>query len=596
VTSGQNHSPTSIQLSAGATSASQPSALRRVFQEYWKHRVALVGTILLGFLISAVQPISVRLIERIVDQLKREISPDFFRWVPAALLGLFLVSGFAKYFHNTVRRTINEKVLARLREALYSKYVHLPLSAVDRSRTGEWLSALQNDLGAVGQGVELIFDLFKEPVTLLGLMGVAFYYDWRLALGAILVVPIVAWVFARSGALVKRYSSRNLHQFSELLSLAQESLLGLRVVKVFQLEHVLRQKFEAIQKGYLATVTKSIRVQELSTPIVELIGAVLMSGFILYGAHRIAAGALTPGELVAFVLAFGLAQMPLKKINDANMKLRSAEAAAERIYRFLDTPQDVEHRRGAVRVRGFSDSIVYDRVSMAYPGQPALQDLSFRVELGHCLAFVGKSGSGKTSAVSLLPRFYEFQSGRILLDGKDIRELHLEDLRRLISYVTQDTFLFHDSIYENIRFGRPDATEKDIVRAAELAHCMEFIQHRPQGMQTRIGDRGVQLSGGERQRIAIARAFLKAAPILILDEATSSLDSHSEGLVQKAIDELMYGRTTLLVAHRFSTVKGADKILVFQKGKVEEEGTHSELMNGSGVYSQLYEQQYSGLV
>lgn len=572
---------------------SNPSgALRRLFQQYWRHRTGLFAAISLGFVISAIQPLSVRVIEKVIDQLKDGVSPAFFRWVPLAILGLFFVSGVAKYLHNTIRRTINEHVLARLRQALFDKFVHLPLSAVDRSRTGEWLSALQNDLGSVGQGVELIFDLLKEPVTLLGLVGVAIYYDWKLTFFAVFMVPLIAWVFARSGSLVKKYTARNLIQFSDLLSLAQESLVGLRVVKVFQLEKPLADKFKSIQDTYLRTVTKSIRVQEISTPLVEFIGASLIALFILYGAQRIAAGVLTPGELMAFVLACGLAQMPLKKINDANNKLKAAEAAAERIFRFLDTPLEVEARSGDILVPGFRDKIEYRDVSMGYMGphglSAALKGVSFEVKKGECVAFVGRSGSGKTTAVSLLPRFYDFQQGQILLDGVDIRWLCLEQLRGLISYVTQDTFLFHDTLYENIRFGRPSATRKEIERAAELAHCDAFIRSRPDGMQTRIGDRGVQLSGGERQRLAIARAFLKAAPILILDEATSSLDTQSEAMVQDALEELMEGRTTLLVAHRFSTVIGSDRILVFDQGRVLESGSHSELLQNQGLYSGLY--------
>lgn len=577
-------------------STKQASALRRLFFEYWTQRGPLILAVFLGFLISAVQPLAVRVMEQIVDQLKADQIPaDFFRWVPAVILSLFFVSGLAKYFHNTIRRSINERVLARLRETLFSKYVNLPLSVVDKSRTGEWLAALQNDLSAVSQGVELIFDLFKEPVTLLGLMAVACYYDWKLTFAAIFAIPVVGLVFAKSGSAVKRYSARNLGQFSDLLSVAQESLVGMRVVKVFQLQSVLQRKFSDIQNTYLKTAIKSIRVQEITTPLVEFVGASLMAVFILYGAHRIAAGLLTPGELVAFVMAFGLAQMPLKKINDANMKLRTAEAAAERIYRLLDIPQDVEHREGSRRISHFERGIVYRNVGMEYPGQVALRDLSFEVAPGQCVAFVGKSGSGKTTAVSLLPRFYEFQRGNILVDGTDIREIHLDDLRSLISYVTQDTFLFHDTIFENIRYGRPSATRSEVERAAEMAHCMDFVRAKPDGLDTRIGDRGVQLSGGERQRIAIARAFLKASPILILDEATSSLDSHSEALVQEALDDLMRGRTTLLVAHRFSTVKSADKILVFESGAVREAGTHSELLKAPGTYSRLYHQQYTPL-
>jgi ATP-binding cassette, subfamily B, bacterial MsbA len=568
-------------------------SMARVWDEVRPHRKTLAIVMGLGLIIAAIQPVSVGLVKRIVDELQKGkgLDPAFFRWVPASLVIIFLVSGLAKYFHNIYRRYITEQVTIHYRSILYGKYLHFPLSVLDEKRAGELLSTIQNDLAQINQGIDTFILAFKEPFTFIGLLGVAFYCDWKLTLVTLLVAPIVALLFSRSGSAVKRYSQRNLEELSDIVSISAESIVGSRVIKVFQLEGPLYDRFKAMQNRYFATAWKSIKVQELATPVVEFIGALLIAGVLLYGGYQTAMGELTSGPLVAFVVAIGLAQMPLKQMNTAYLKIKNAEAAAVRVYRFLDTPDTVREHSGSVRKLSFDDKIRYKNVGLSYRDKSALKDISFEVKRGECVAFVGHSGGGKTSIVNLLPRLYEITHGDILIDGISLRNIYLSDLRNLISVVTQETFLFNDSIYENIRFGNIHADQKAIERAAELSHCSDFIKKMPGGFHTKIGDRGVCLSGGERQRVAIARAFLKGAPILLLDEATSSLDSQSEAIVQDALETLMEGRTTFMVAHRLSTVKKADKIFVVEEGLIRETGSHSELLNRKGLYSQFVEGQ-----
>ncbi len=563
------------------------SATRRLALEFKSHRVVILPVILLGLVISAIQPASVKVTQLIIDGLQKGAS-EFPVWLPLSLIGLFVISGLAKYFYNVIRRTLCEKVLIRFRQSLFAKYLHLPMSHLDRMRAGDMLSNIQNDLHQISSGFDTLWDVLKEPFTFLGLIAAAFYFDWRLTLITLAAIPLVAWLFSWSGGAVKRHATRNLAQYADLLSLSQEVLVGSRIVRVFRLEKVLGDKFNEIQRHYFETAAKSIRVQEISTPAVELIGAALMAGVILYGSQRISAGQMTAGDLIAFVIALGLAQMPIKKLNNAHLKMRQAEAAAERIYDLLDKPSPL---LGAPAIGGVRERIVYDAVELEYDGHIALRGVSFEVPVGSSVAVVGQSGGGKTSIVNLLPRLYELTGGRILLDGRDIRDWDLAALRSLISYVTQDVFLFNDSIFENIRFGRPDASRKDIEEAADRAHCLDFIRRLPKGGDSMIGDRGMRLSGGERQRIAIARAMLKGAPILILDEATSSLDSSSESVVQSALDELMEGKTSLIVAHRLSTVRRADQIIVIEEGRLLERGTHDSLLEKSGTYHGLFQRQ-----
>jgi len=565
-------------------------ATLKLVNEFRRHKGQIAIILGLGVIISAIQPLCLRLSQRIIDELQQGKNDGFFRWLPITLVSVFIVSGLAKYFHNTIRRCLAEGIILKLRQGLYEKCLFLPLSVLDQKKTGEMLSNLQNDLAQINSGLETIFDLLKEPFVLLGLIGIACYWDWQLTLGGLLIAPLVAMLFSRTGAAVKRYTARNLDQFSDLISLSHETLSGSRIVKVFRLEWPLLTKFKAIQSAYFKTLLKSIRIQELAVPLVELVGALLMVAVVLYGKYRISHGLLTTGELIAFVVALGLVQMPIKKLNNAILKLKSAEAAAERVYAVLD--DTLSHQTsGSRRMTAFEHSIVFERVGLRYGNKTALKNVSFEVKQGECVGLVGPSGSGKTSLIHLLPRLYELSEGEIRIDGIPLSEIYLADLRELISFVSQDVFLFDDTIYENIRLGRPDASKKEIENAATLSHSAEFIEKCPQGFHTRIGERGLRLSGGERQRIAIARAILKGAPILILDEATSNLDSHSEAVVQQALDSLTHGKTAFIIAHRFSSLRHVKRILVFHEGEIQEEGAHEHLIAQRGIYRKLYENQ-----
>jgi len=566
-------------------------ALGRLLKEFGHFKKALGIVVVLGLVVSAIQPIGVKLVERIINSLKMGADAETFSSYPLYVVALFFVSGLAKYFYNTLRRNVSEKVVVRLRSTLFEKYVSFPMSVIHRKSTGELLAIIQNDLVRVNVGMETVCDILKEPFTFLFLIAVAFSSDWQLTLCTLVVVPLVVLMFSKCGAAVKRYSAKNLSHFSDLISLSHETLTGSLIVKIFQLEDPLTKKFKKTQDAYFSNLWKSIKVEELVTPTVEFMGATLMAAMIFYGGYRISMGALTTGELIAVVLAVGLAQMPIKKLNNAYLKLKMAEAAAERIFSLMNDSPSEQRKKGTKRLVTFRHQIAYDHVSLKYGDKTALVDVSFSVKCGECVAFVGRSGSGKSSIVNLLARLYEATEGKVTIDDTDIREIPLYDLRKMISCVTQDVFLFNDSIEENIRYGRPSASQKEIKTAARLAHCDEFILRFPEGYETRIGDRGCTLSGGERQRVAIARAILKGSPVLVLDEATSNLDSHSEAIVQEALGSLMKGKTTFMVAHRLSTVRRADKIIVIEAGKIKEIGSHRQLVGTKGVYRSLYERQ-----
>jgi ATP-binding cassette, subfamily B, bacterial MsbA len=566
------------------------SSLRRLFAEFRPYQGRLGVVVGLGIVIAAIQPASIRLTQQIIDGLKLGQANEALRTIPFILIGLFLLSGLAKYFYNTIRRYIAEKIIISLRDRLYGKYLELPMPELEARRSGDMLSTMQNDLAQIATGMETLCDVLREPFTFLGLLGAAFYCDWRLTLFTLLAAPFIVFLFDRSGRAVRRYMDRNLVFFGDLMALSQETIAGARIVKTFRLEALLREKFRAIHDRYFTTLWKTVRVQEISTPAVEFMGALLMAGVIYYGSHRASQGLLTSGQLIAFIIAIGLCQMPIKKLNNAYLRLKVAEAAVQRVYGTLELPVPSLGNH-AEREVTFKDSIRFENVLLRYGAKTALDGVSFEVKRGEVLALVGPSGSGKSSIVNLLPRLYEATSGRVLIDGRDTKEMSLPSLRALFSFVTQDIFLFHDSIYENIRFGRPEATREQIIEAARRSHCLDFIGRCPQGLDTVIGDRGLCLSGGERQRIAIARAILADAPLLILDEATSSLDSHSEALVQEALEELMEGKTTFLVAHRFSTISRADRILVLEHGRIHQAGTHADLVASEGLYQGLYRRQ-----
>jgi subfamily B ATP-binding cassette protein MsbA len=407
------------------------------------------------------------------------------------------------------------------------------------------------------------------------------------------VFPLAIYPLLAFGKKLKRYSRRMLVSLEDITERLNETITGIRIVKAFAMEHYERDRFVQVNNTLFNAFMKRFKVRALSNPMMETLGGFGVCAIVYYGGSQVVSGHSTPGTFFSFMAALLMLYEPIKRINEVNLTIQEGVSAGERIFSLLDTPADVKDRPGAAVLQTVRQDIVYDNVSFAYEGEPGLKDISLRVRTGEAIAIVGESGVGKSTLLDLLPRFYDVTSGRILIDGTDVRDLTQRSLREQIGIVTQQTILFDDTIRNNIAYGRPDLPLENVIAAAKAAHAHDFISILPNSYDTLIGENGIKLSGGERQRIAIARALLKNPPVLILDEATSNLDSDSEKAVQSALEELMKGRTTLVVAHRLSTIRNVDRIYVLMDGRIAEEGSHDELLARNGEFARLYNMQFA---
>ena len=512
----------------------------------------------------------------------------------AALL-VAVMDALCSYWEKYLTTSTGQWVMHDLRKTLYAHIQRLSLAYHDQRQTGDLLNRVTSDIDAIQSFISSsLIGSLVNCLTLIGMVGAMFYINWRFTLIALSVVPPLGFIVYRYTRLIKKSTREVKRKEGEIISVIQEVLSSMRTVKAFAREDYEQKRLE---DQSLEGVTIAMRARGLKarlSPLVEIIVAIGTAVVLWFGARLVLSGSLSAGSLVVFILYLGKMYKPMQELSKMTDAYSKASVGYERIREVLDTDREVKDLPGARRAGKLKGEIEFDRVSFEYePGRPILREVSFHVEPGQVAAFVGPTGAGKTTIISLIPRFYEANSGLIKIDGLDVRKYTQRSLREQMSFVLQDTLLFHGPVWYNIAYGKPDASHEEIIRAAELANAHEFIDSMPEGYDTIVGERGVTLSGGQRQRISIARAIIRDTPILILDEPSSGLDAASEKLVFEAIDRLMQNKTAIVIAHRLATIQRADNIFVLADGAIVESGKHEELLKSGGLYSELYEIQFN---
>jgi subfamily B ATP-binding cassette protein MsbA len=554
------------------------------------------GFSIVGMVVTAAtEPVFPALLKPLLDGSFVHREGGLLEWLPALIVGLFLVRGVASYASDYAIGWVANKVVMDLRNAMFAKLVRLPTYYYDTHTSGSLVSKFTFDvLQLTGAATSVVSVLFRDSLTIIALLGYLFYLNWPLTLVALLVGPPAVAITRGFSVRLRAMSRAEQAAMGDLNHALEESIGCHRVVKVFGGQEYEAKRFDLGANKVRRFNMKMTSAAAANVPLVQIVVSIALALIIYLAVRQAAASKATVGDFVSFLSALLLIFQPMKRLTGVNQSLQRGLAAAENVFRLIDERSESDSgTRDISRARG---EIEFKQVEFSYPGatRPAIDRVSFSVHVGETVALVGSSGAGKSTLANLLPRFYSPDSGRILLDGVDIATLRLASLRANIALVSQDVVLFNDTVAANIAYGRLAGTsEADIVRAAEAAHAMQFIREMSEGLATLIGENGVRLSGGQRQRLAIARAFLKNAPVLILDEATSALDSESERHVQEALEKLMKGRTTLVIAHRLSTIERADRIVVLDAGRVIETGRHAELLAASGIYAKLHRLQYS---
>ena len=514
--------------------------------------------------------------------------------IAAGILVVMFTRGVFYYGQSYLVSYVGQRVIIDVRSVLFRKFQKMPLSYYDRQQTGTVMSYITNDVSAMQSAiVDNLIELVTESSILIGSLGMMIYLDWKLSLLTLMTIPLVGFAMKIFGRKLKRSSTVIQERAAEITSLLQESISAIRVVKSFVRETYEIKRFEEQNWKNFQAAMKNVKLTSLLTPTVEFLAAIAVTFIVWFGGYEVVNEVITAGELVAFLTyAVNLAN-PVKRLSRVYAAIQKAMAAADRVFEVMDLDEKITDVPGAKPLPPIKGEVEFKDITFSYKeGQPALQHISLKAEPGQMIALVGPSGSGKSTIANLIPRFYDVDSGTISIDGHDIRQVTADSLREQIGLVPQETMLFSTTVMENIRYGRLDATDEEVVEAARAANAEEFIKDLPEGYDTKLGERGLNLSGGQRQRLAIARAILKNPRVLILDEATSALDTESEKIVQDALDKLMVGRTSFVIAHRLSTIFNADQIFVVENGHLREHGTHEELLAAGGLYSNLYNIQF----
>jgi subfamily B ATP-binding cassette protein MsbA len=515
--------------------------------------------------------------------------------VAFAVVMVFLMKGICDYAGNYLISFTGFSAVTDLRNAVFEKVLRQGAEFFEANSTGRLMSSVMNDIEKIQIATSnMLVDLLRQMFVVMGLLMVVMQTNWRLALFSLTVLPIVLVPTARIGRRIRNTSRRTQEHFADLSQILQETISGHAVVHAFNAEKYEFTRFRVAAKRLLRSNLRYVVQQALASPLIEICGAVTIVGLLWYARNEIRTGHLTAGRFMGFITALLMLYEPVKRLTGIHNIFQQAIGAAQKVFEYLDRPEDIKEKPKAAVLEQFTGSVRFENVGFRYPTTETLQlhGIDLEVKAGEVVAIVGPSGAGKSTLVNLAPRFYDVASGRITIDGRDIRDFTIASLRGMIGLVAQDTFLFNDTVSRNIAYGRTDVDSAMIREAATNALAHEFIEGLPQGYDTVIGERGIRLSGGQRQRLAIARAMLKNAPILILDEATSHLDTESERLVQKALANLMVNRTVIVIAHRISTIRRADKIVVIDRGEIAEMGSHEQLVNGQGIYQRLHELQF----
>lgn len=534
------------------------------------------------------------IIKDMIDDVLMSKDMVMLNLIAVGILVVMFTRGVFYYGQSYLVSYVGQRVIIDVRSVLFRKFQRMPLSYYDKQQTGTVMSYITNDVAVMQSAiVDNLIELVTESSILIGSLAMMVYLDWKLSLLTLMTIPLVGFAMKVFGRKLKSSSTVIQERVAEITSLLQESISAIRVVKSFVRESYEIKRFDEQNWRNFQAAMKNVKLSSLLTPTVEFLAAIAVTFIVWFGGYEVVNGVITAGELVAFLTyAVNLAN-PVKRLSRVYAAIQKAMAAADRVFNIMDLEEKITDVPGAKPLPPIKGKVEFKDITFSYKeGQPALQHISLKAEPGQMIALVGPSGSGKSTIANLIPRFYDVDSGVITIDDHDIRQVTADSLREQIGLVPQETMLFSTSVMENIRYGRLEATDEEVIEAAKAANAEEFIKELPEGYDTKLGERGLNLSGGQRQRLAIARAILKNPRVLILDEATSALDTESEKIVQDALDNLMVGRTSFVIAHRLSTIFNADQIFVVENGHLREHGTHEELLAAGGLYSNLYNIQF----